>query len=781
MALASPQEALDGVDHQLLNSNTLFLGDSGGEAKAIDGAANTDSARVDRDISIDVALDLADIHVRSMPGRWADSVVLLDQRVKHWGKVLVGVPVTSIDTAVLVVELDCASNGLGKSEARGLSGDVLQLVPLLLGDVLGHKRVLGGNEGEVTKVGLLVLLVLLPQGVDAINHLLDELNLGVSEPVLVGDVVGKASLAARLSTSSTGLQVKLLATSLELGNAMLGPARQVNVDRGPHTSAKVGGAGVDVTEPLIKTEVLARFLLDRVLDSLDTLSEPLKDLLHISSHLHGDDTQLIFLVDPDEEGLFVIVEDATTLRPVALHTSNSQIPVSRHKEEVVVDELLADLLVHASQRVVVSSKVRGEVLDRVLHQLLNSDTLVPGNSGGKAKSVNGTTNTDSARVDRDILIDIALNLAGIHIRSVLCRWADSVVLTDQRVKDGGKVLVRVPVTGVNTTVLVVELNGTSNGLDEGESGCLSLDSLELLPLVLSDVLGNKRVLGLDGGEGSVSLSRHWLVFARVAAREGLILLPQCVYTINHLLDELDLRVSEPVLVGNVVGVSSLAARLSTSSTGLQVKFLATSLQLVNAVLGPARQVNVHRGPHASAKVGGAGVDIAEPGIEAEILARLLLDRVLDGLDSLGKPGEDLLHISSLLHGDDAELVLLVDPDEESLVLVVEDATTLRPVTLHAGNSQVPVSGDKEEVVVNELLADLLVHASQRVVASGKVRGEVLDGIDHQLLNSNTLLLGDSRGKAKAIDRTANTDSARVDGSIRDNITLDLAGIHVRGG
>merc|ERR1719370_2435406 len=201
--------------------------------------ANTDSARVDGDIRVDIALNLADVHVRGVPCRRTDSVVLLDQGVKDWGKVLVRVPVTGVDAAVLVVELDCTSNGLGKSESRGLGGDVLQLIPLVLGDVLGNKRVLGGNEGEVTKVGLLVLLVLLPQGVDAINHLLDELNLGVSEPVLVGDVIGEASLATRLSTGSTGLQVKLLATSLQLVNAVLGPARQVNVDRGPHASAKV--------------------------------------------------------------------------------------------------------------------------------------------------------------------------------------------------------------------------------------------------------------------------------------------------------------------------------------------------------------------------------------------------------------------------------------------------------------------------------------------------------------------------------------------------------------
>merc|ERR1719249_181044 len=302
------------------------------------------------------------------------------------------------------------------------------LVPLLLGDVLGNKRVLGGNEGEVTKVGLLVLLVLLPQGVDAINHLLDELNLGVSKPVLVGDIVGEASLATRLSTSATGLQVKLLATSLQLVNTVLGPARQVNVDRGPHTGTKVGGAGVNVAEPLIKTEVLSRLLLYRVLDSLNTLGKPGEDLLHISSLLHGDDTELIFLVDPDEESLFLVVEDATTLRPVTLHTSNSQVPVSGDKEEVVVNQLLADLLVHASQRVVVSSKVRWEVLDGIDHQLLNSDTLVLGDSARKAKAIDGTANTDSARVDGSIGDNISLDLAGIHVRCVLGRGADSVVL-----------------------------------------------------------------------------------------------------------------------------------------------------------------------------------------------------------------------------------------------------------------------------------------------------------------------------------------------------------------
>merc|ERR1719391_1809272 len=329
-------------------------------------------------------------------------------------------------------------------------------------------------------------------------------------------------------------------------------------------------AGVDVAILLIQTEVLSRLLLDGLLDSLNTLGKPGEDLLHISSLLHGDDAELILLVDPDKEGLLPVVEDSTTLGPVTLHASHLQVPVARDKEEVVVDQLLADLLVHASQRVVVSSKIRWEVFDGIDHQLLNSDTLVLGDSGRQPEAIDGTANTDSARVDRDIRIDVALNLADIHVRCVLGRGADSVVLLDQRVKDGSKVLVRVPVTGVDTTVLVVELDCAGNGLGKGKTRGLSGNVLQLVPLLLGDVLGNKRVLG--GNEGEVT---------KVCLLVLLVLLPQGVDAINHLLDELNLGVSEPVLVGDVVGEASLATRLSTGATGLQVKLLATSLQLVN--------------------------------------------------------------------------------------------------------------------------------------------------------------------------------------------------------
>ena len=78
-------------------------------------------------------------------------MVLLDQGVEHRGKVLVGVPVTSVDTAVLVVELDGTGAGLGDGEVAGLGLDVLHLVPPLLGDVLGDQGVLGLDVGEFSR------------------------------------------------------------------------------------------------------------------------------------------------------------------------------------------------------------------------------------------------------------------------------------------------------------------------------------------------------------------------------------------------------------------------------------------------------------------------------------------------------------------------------------------------------------------------------------------------------------------------------------------------------
>jgi len=345
--------------------------------------------------------------------------------------------------------------------------------------------------GYLHAVLLLELHVLLVQGVDAVNHGLDKLDLGVSQSVLVGDVIGVSSLATRLTAGATGLDSELLAPGLELVDALLGPAGKVNVDGGPHASTQVGGAGVDVAELLGQLEVLAGLSLDAVADSLDATGQALEDTLDVTALLHGDDASLILLIDPDKEGLGLVVEDATALGPVTLHTSDLKVGVTRHEEEVVVDELLADLLVHASQGVVGTSQVTIEPLEGSGDELLNTNTLLLGDSGGKAESLDGAADTDPDGVDWDFGVDVSVDLGGVHVGDVLEVGGESVVLADQRVEDIGEVDVGVLVSSVDAAVLVVELNSASNGLGQGEARGLGDDSAELVPFLLGDVLGHQ--------------------------------------------------------------------------------------------------------------------------------------------------------------------------------------------------------------------------------------------------------------------------------------------------
>jgi len=347
---------------------------------------------------------------------------------------------------------------------------------------------------------LLEFQVFLVQSVDTVNHGLDKLDLGVSQSVLVGDVISVSGLATRFTTGATGLDSEFLAPLLQSWETLLGPSGEVNVDRGPHASTQVGGAGVDVAELLRQLEVLARLSLDRVLDSLDATGQPLEDTLDITTLLHGDDTSLILLIDPDQEGLSLVVEDATALGPVTLHTSNLQVGVTRHEEEVVVDELLADGLIHTGQGIVVTSQISFQLGESVLHEGLNINTLLLGDAGGKTESLDGTADTDSAGVDGDFGVNVGGDFGGIHVRGVFEVSSKTMVFADEGIEDILEVNVGVFITSIDTTMLVVEVNSASDSLGKGEARGLGDVVSQFSPFVGGDVLGDQGVLGFDIGE-----------------------------------------------------------------------------------------------------------------------------------------------------------------------------------------------------------------------------------------------------------------------------------------
>ena len=69
----------------------------------------------------------------------------------------------------------------------------------------------------------------------------------------------------------------------------------------------------------------------------------------IGAVLHRNDSELIFLIDPDEEGLLVVVEDTSAFGPVSVEATSFQESVTFFEQEVVFDQLLLLLWCHVAE------------------------------------------------------------------------------------------------------------------------------------------------------------------------------------------------------------------------------------------------------------------------------------------------------------------------------------------------------------------------------------------------------------------------------------------------
>ena len=90
---------------------------------------------------------------------------------------------------------------------------------------------------------------------------------------------------------------------------------------------------------------------------------------------------------------------------------------------------------------------------------------VLGDSGRETESVDAPSNPDPGGLDGGGGVDVALDLVDIHVTLVLEVSLESVVVQDDGLKDILEVLVGVGVSGVNAAVLIVEINGTGDGLN----------------------------------------------------------------------------------------------------------------------------------------------------------------------------------------------------------------------------------------------------------------------------------------------------------------------------
>ena len=116
---------------------------------------------------------------------------------------------------------------------------------------------------------------------------------------------------------------------------------------------------------------------------------------------------------------------------------------------------------------------------------------------------------------------------------------------------------------------------------------------------------------------------------------------------------------------------------------------------------------MNRGPQARTKVSRARGQIAEVLVLSERYSTLF-----QRSQGLINSSVNANRIVEELQRDDSELVLLVDPQPESFLLVVEDATTLWPVFLQTGSLQESIIILEQEVVFHKLGLLLICHRKQ---------------------------------------------------------------------
>jgi hypothetical protein len=155
-------------------------------------------------------------------------------------------------------------------------------------------------------------------------------------------------------------------------------------------------------------------------------------------------------------------------------------------------------------------------------------------------------------------------------------------------------------------------------------------------------------------------------------------------SINHILDEILLGSSQSSSVGNVKDSVISFGVLTMDTSDLDVVLGGNGLELL-LLLHKLWKLDVDGGSEGGSEIGWARGDVTK---------MLIMGELAHGLDDFGSSAEsieDSEDIGSWLHRDDSELILFVDPDEESLGVVVEDTSAGWPVSIEVARLQESVS------------------------------------------------------------------------------------------
>ena len=211
--------------------------------------------------------------------------------------------------------------------------------------------------------------------------------------------------------------------------------------------------------------------------------------------MHGDDTQLVFFVDPDEERLVIVVEDTTASRPVAVKATRLQEPVALLEQEVVINELVLHLPAHSVQWVELALKVtleRAACLHDLFHDLISLFVC-----DARTKRIIGkvATNSDTCRIDQGAFFlgeRRAPELASVHVGDMVCTRAVTMIVFNDSVKEPAEGFVGVGRACVASDAGVDVLAAGEDAYLERDAG-LVLHFPIAVPDILRKVLAHERL------------------------------------------------------------------------------------------------------------------------------------------------------------------------------------------------------------------------------------------------------------------------------------------------
>ena len=291
-----------------------------------------------------------------------------------------------------------------------------------------------------------------------------------------------------LAMDSTNLHVVFVSNLIEHLLVFL-ELRQVDVHGGAQGSTQVGRARRDITEMLIVRE------LSDSLNMGSSAAKSIEDFSDAGARLHRDDTELVLLIDPNEEGLRIIMEDASAGRPVAVQVARLKETIALLEQEVIIDELLLSCLVHSLERVEGTLEVTIEGLARLNDLVHDLETLLLGDAGAERIAVEVSSDTNTRRVDHLGVLRAEVNILealGVHVRRVSISLLVTVIVLDdliEQVAEGGVGIVR---ASVETDAGVEVLDARENASLEGNTASI-LVVLILIPDFLGQVLAEQRL------------------------------------------------------------------------------------------------------------------------------------------------------------------------------------------------------------------------------------------------------------------------------------------------